>query len=46
MFSGGVLVDGHPKCASSSTDIHPSLKRLYHKKVLLWLMAFISEGFL
>jgi len=38
MFSGVVLVDSHPECSSSSTDIRLSLKRLYHKKVLLWLM--------
>jgi len=39
MFSGIVLVDSHPERSSSSTGIRPSLKRLYHKKVLLWLMA-------
>jgi hypothetical protein len=44
MFSGVVLVDGRPKCLSSSTDIHPSLKRLYHKKVLLWLMALSPKA--
>jgi len=32
MFSGVVLVDGRPERSSSSTDIRPSLKRLYHKK--------------
>ena len=26
-------VDGRPERLSSSTDVHPSLKRLYHKKV-------------
>jgi hypothetical protein len=39
MFSSVVLVDGCPKSSSLSTDIRPSLKCLYHKKVLLWLMA-------
>jgi len=38
MFSSVVLVDGHPECSSLLTDICPSLKHLYHKKVLLWLM--------
>jgi hypothetical protein len=38
MFSGVVLVDGHPE-RLSSTEVHPSLKHLYHKKFLLWLMA-------
>jgi hypothetical protein len=32
MFSGVVLVDGRPERSSSSTDVRPSLKRLYHKK--------------
>jgi len=32
MFSGVVLVDCHPERSSSSTDVRPSLKRLYHKK--------------
>jgi len=39
MFSRVVLVDGRPERSSSSTDVHPSLKHLYPKKVLLWLMA-------
>ena len=39
MFSGVVLVDGRPERSSSSTDVRPSLKRLYHKSVLLWFMA-------
>jgi hypothetical protein len=39
MFSGVVLVDGSPERLSSLTDVHPSLKHLYHKKVLLSLMA-------
>jgi hypothetical protein len=43
MFSGVVLVDGHPEC-SSSTDVRPSLKRLYHKKVLLCLMALSPKA--
>jgi len=44
MFFGVVLVDGHPELSSSSTDIHLSLKRLYHKKVLLWLMALSPKA--
>jgi len=32
MFSGVVLVDGRPERSSSSTDVRPFLKRLYHKK--------------
>jgi hypothetical protein len=32
VFSGVVLVDGHPERSSSSMDICLSLKRLYHKK--------------
>jgi hypothetical protein len=44
MFSGVVLVDGHPECSLSSADIHPSLKHLYHKKVLLWLMALSPKA--
>jgi len=40
MFSGVVLVDGRTeRSSSSSTDVRPSLKRLYHKKLLLWLKA-------
>jgi hypothetical protein len=44
MFSGVVLVKGRPE-RSSSTDIRPSLKCLYHKKVLLWLMALSPKAF-
>jgi len=44
MFSGVVLVDGRPESSSSSTDFRPSLKRLYHKKVLLWLMALSPKA--
>jgi len=44
MFSGAVLVDGHPELSSLSTDVRPSLKRLYHKKVLLWLMALSPKA--
>jgi hypothetical protein len=40
MFSGVVLVDDRPERSTSSTDVRPPLKRLYHKKVLLWLIAF------
>jgi hypothetical protein len=39
MFSSVVLVDGRPERSTSSTDVRPPLKRLYHKKVLLWLIA-------
>jgi cell division inhibitor SulA len=39
MFSGVVLVDGRPERSSLLTDVCPTLKRLYHKKVSLWLMA-------
>jgi hypothetical protein len=44
MFSGVVLVDGRPEGSSSSTDVRRSLKRLYHKKVLLWLMALSPKA--
>jgi len=44
MFSGVVLVDSHPERLSSSTDVHLFLKRLYHKKVLLWLMALSPKA--
>ena len=44
MFSGGVLVDGRPERSSSSTGVRPSLKRLYHKKVLLWLMTLSPKA--
>ena len=44
MFSGVVLVDGYPERSSSSTDVRPSLKRLYHKKVMLWLMALSPKA--
>ena len=39
MFSDVVLVDGRPERSSSSTDVRPSLKRLYHKKLCFgsWL---------
>jgi hypothetical protein len=39
IFSGVVLVDSRSERLSSLTDIRPSLKHLYHKKVLVWLMA-------
>jgi hypothetical protein len=39
MFSGVLLVDGRPERSPSSTYVRPSLKRLYHKKVLLWLRS-------
>ena len=45
MFSGAVLVDGRPERSSSSTDVCPSLKRLYHKKkVLFWPMALSPKA--
>jgi hypothetical protein len=45
MFSGVVLVDSHPEHSSSSTDVRPSLKHLYHKKDLLWVMALSPKAF-
>jgi hypothetical protein len=39
IFSGVVPVDGYPEWSSLTTDVRPSLKHLYHKKVLLWHMA-------
>jgi hypothetical protein len=39
MFSGVVLANDRPERSSSLTDVRPSLKHLYHKKVLLRLMA-------
>jgi len=44
MFSSVVLVDSHPERSPSLTDVRPSLKRLYHKKVLLWLMALSPKA--
>jgi hypothetical protein len=44
MFSGAVLVDVRPEHSSSSTDVRLSLKRLYHEKVLLWLMALTPKA--
>jgi hypothetical protein len=44
MSSGVVLVDGCPERSSSSTDVRLSLKHLYHKKVLLWLMALYLKA--
>ena len=43
MFPGVVLINGRPECSSSSTDVRPSLKHLYHK-VLLWLMAWSPKA--
>jgi hypothetical protein len=45
MFAGVVLVDGRPESSSSLTDVRPSLTCLYHKKVLLWLMALFPKAF-
>jgi len=44
MFSGVVLVDGCPERSSLLTDVCPSLKCLYHKKVLLWHMALSPKA--
>jgi len=44
MFSGIVLVDGHPERSLLSTEVRPSLKHFYHKKVLLWLMALSPKA--
>jgi hypothetical protein len=44
MFSGVGLVDDRPERSSSSTDVRPSVKRMYHKKVLLWLMALSPKA--
>jgi hypothetical protein len=44
MLSSVVLVDSRPEHSSSSTDVRPSLKRLYHKKVMLWLMALSPKA--
>ena len=44
MFSGVVLVDGRPERSLSSTEVRPSLKRLYHKRVLLWLLALSPKA--
>jgi len=41
--SSVVLVNGCPECWSLSTDVHPSLKHLYHKKDFLWLMALYPK---
>jgi hypothetical protein len=48
MFSGVALVIGRPERSSLSTDVRPSLKCLYHKKVLSFALAYgiISKGFL
>jgi len=44
MFSGAVLVHSCPECSSLLTDIHLSLKHLYHKNVLLWLMTLSPKS--
>jgi hypothetical protein len=46
MFSGVVLVDGRTECSTSSTDVRPSLKRLYHKKSFALAHSIISKRFL
>jgi len=51
MFSGDVLVDGHPERSSSLIDVRPSLKRLCHKKLCfgswhyLWSLLVAFSGF-
>jgi hypothetical protein len=45
MFSGVVLVDGRTE-RSSSTDVRPSLKHLYHKKSFALAHSIISKCFL
>jgi hypothetical protein len=44
VFAGVVVVDGCPERSSTSTDVRPSLKRLYHKKNLLWFMALSPKA--
>ena len=39
-----MFVDGHPEHSSLLTDVRPSLKRLHHKKVSLWLMALSQKA--
>jgi len=46
MFSSVVLVDSRPERSSSSTDVCPSLKHSYHKKVLLWRLPVAFGGLL
>jgi hypothetical protein len=43
MFSGVVFVDVRLERLSSSTDVRPSLKRLYYKKGLLCFMALYPK---
>jgi len=43
MFSGVVLVDRRPERSSSSTDVHPSLKRSYHKKLCFGSWHFLRR---
>jgi hypothetical protein len=44
MSSSDVLDDGCPEYSPSLTDIRLSLKRLCHKKVLIWLMALSPKA--
>jgi hypothetical protein len=46
MFSGVLIVDGRPERSSSSTDVRPSLKRVYHKKSFALAHDIICGGFL
>jgi len=44
MFSAVELVVGSPERLSSSTDVLPSLRRSYYKKVLIWRMALSPKA--
>jgi hypothetical protein len=44
MFSGAGFVDVRPEHSSSATDVRPSLRRVYDKKVVLWLMALSPKA--
>jgi hypothetical protein len=44
MLYGVVSVGGRPERSLSAREVRPSLKRLYHKKVLLWLMALSPKA--
>jgi hypothetical protein len=45
MYSGVVHVDDRPDRSSSPTEVRPSLTSLYHKNVLLRLMALYPKAF-
>jgi hypothetical protein len=44
IFSVMVLVEGHPECSSSLTDIHLFLKRLNHLYICVWHSALSSNA--